>query len=120
MNNVTDSLVLSSLTKAALAELLAVEMGISGRAARDMVNRFFELILEQLRRGNKVKLSGFGNFEVRKKGARPGRNPRTGEGALIAPRQVVKFLSGPKLGQRMASLAPAPFIDSSARRPTSY
>lgn len=103
MNYLTDNLALSSLTKAALVEILAVEMGISGRESREMVNGFFELILEQLSLGKQVKLSGFGNFEVKKRGARPGRNPRTGEDALISSRQVVKFSSSPKLVQRMAA-----------------
>ncbi|PKO69503.1 MAG: integration host factor subunit alpha [Betaproteobacteria bacterium HGW-Betaproteobacteria-16] len=101
MNHLTDNLALSSLTKADLADLLGEKMGVSGRESDEMVNAFFELILEQLAQGEKVKLTGFGSFVVQKKSARMGRNPRTGLSAPISPRQVVKFSTGPTLRERM-------------------
>lgn len=101
MNHLTDNLAISSLTKAGLADLLAEKMGVNGRESGEMVNAFFELILGQLAQGKKVKLTGFGSFEVQKKSARMGRNPRTGLSAPISPRQVVKFSTGPTLRERM-------------------
>ena len=71
-----------TLTKADMAELLFDQVGLNKREAKDMVEAFFEEIRVALEAGDTVKLSGFGNFELRKKSERPGRNPKTGEAKL--------------------------------------
>lgn len=86
-----------TLTKAELAELLFERLGLNKRESKDMVEAFFELIHETLVNGGDVKLSGFGNFQIRRKAARPGRNPRTGETIPIRARQVVTFHASHKL-----------------------
>ena len=88
---------MSALTKAEMAELLADKMGLSRREAKDLVEVFFEQITQALIAGREVKLSGFGNFELKDKSARPGRNPKTGEEVDISARRVVTFKSGQKL-----------------------
>lgn len=87
----------TTLTKAELAELLFEQVGLNKREAKDMVETFFQEIRECLVRGEPVKLSGFGNFQLRDKPQRPGRNPRTGESIPIAARRVVTFHSSQKL-----------------------
>jgi integration host factor subunit alpha len=86
-----------ALTKAQLAELLFDQIGFNKRESKDMVDAFFELISAQLIKGEDVKLSGFGNFQIRTKSPRPGRNPRTGEPVSIKARSVVTFHASPKL-----------------------
>lgn len=86
-----------TLTKAELAELLFQHVGLNKREAKDIVDAFFDEIRETLARGDEVKLSGFGNFQVRDKPARPGRNPKTGEVIPIAARRVVTFHASQKL-----------------------
>lgn len=86
-----------TLTKAELAELLFERVGLNKREAKDIVDTFFEEIREALASGNEVKLSGFGNFQVRDKPPRPGRNPKTGEVIPIAARRVVTFHASQKL-----------------------
>lgn len=86
-----------TLTKAELAELLFQHVGLNKREAKDIVDAFFEEIRESLARGDEVKLSGFGNFQVRDKPPRPGRNPKTGEVIPIAARRVVTFHASQKL-----------------------
>ena len=88
---------MSALTKAEMAELLADKMELSRREAKDLVEVFFEQITQALISGREVKLSGFGNFELKDKSARPGRNPKTGEEVDISARRVVTFKSGQKL-----------------------
>ncbi len=100
-----DDLEIPVLTKSGLVELLIEQMGINGRESSEMVEGFFELIAGRLCRGEDVKLSGFGNFEVHRKRARPGRNPRTGEDVQISPRKVVRFAPGPKFKRRMLNPA---------------
>lgn len=92
-----DSLETSALTKAQLAELLFEQIGLNKREAKDMVDAFYALIVEHLIAGDDVKLSGFGNFQMRVKAPRPGRNPRTGELIPIAARRVVTFHASQKL-----------------------
>jgi len=75
-----------TLTKADLADLLFEQVGLNKREAKDMVEAFFEEIRASLESGDSVKLSGFGNFELRKKSERPGRNPKTGEEIPISAR----------------------------------
>ena len=101
MSNFVDSIESSSTGKADLVALLVDELCISGREARDLVDAFFDVILDRLSHGESVKLAGFGNFEVQHKRERLGRNPRTGESSPISPRQVVRFSPGPKLRRRI-------------------
>src|SRR6476660_793485 len=86
-----------TLTKAELADLLSEKVGLNKREAKDMVEAFFEEIRGALERGESVKLSGFGNFQLRDKPQRPGRNPKTGEEIPISARRVVTFHASQKL-----------------------
>ena len=86
-----------TLTKAELMELLFEKVGLNKREAKDMAESFFEEIRVQLERGESVKLSGFGNFQLRDKPPRPGRNPKTGEDIPITARRVVTFHPSQKL-----------------------
>lgn len=86
-----------TLTKAELAELLFEQLGLNKRESKDMVEGFFDLIHATLLAGEEVKLSGFGNFTIRRKAPRPGRNPRTGEPIPIEARHVVTFHASHKL-----------------------
>lgn len=88
---------MNALTKAALVNQLHTELGLERHAARTLVELFFEEIRQELEHGESVKLSGFGNFDVRAKSQRPGRNPKTGEAAAIEARRVVTFRPGEKL-----------------------
>ncbi len=88
---------LPTLTKAELAELLFEQVGLNKREAKDMVETFFDEIRNALERGEAVKLSGFGNFQLRDKPQRPGRNPKTGEEIPITARRVVTFHASQKL-----------------------
>jgi integration host factor subunit alpha len=86
-----------TLTKAELAELLFERLGLNKRESKDMVEAFFVLIHSTLVSGDDVKMSGFGNFNIRRKAPRPGRNPRTGEAIPIKARNVVTFHASHKL-----------------------
>ncbi|MFZ4551542.1 MAG: integration host factor subunit alpha [Aquabacterium sp.] len=86
-----------TLTKAELSEMLFERLGLNKRESKDMVEAFFELVHDSLISGSDVKLSGFGNFQIRQKASRPGRNPRTGEVIPINARQVVTFHASQKL-----------------------
>lgn len=88
---------LPTLTKAELAELLFEQVGLNKREAKEMVETFFDEIRQSLVRGEAVKLSGFGNFQLRDKPQRPGRNPKTGEEIPITARRVVTFHPSQKL-----------------------
>ena len=90
-----------TLTRANFAESLYEEVGIDRREAKAMVELFFEEIKDSLVQGKAVKISGFGNFELRDKTSRPGRNPKTGEEVPITARRVVTFHSGQKLKARV-------------------
>ena len=94
-----------TLTKAELADLLFERVGLNKREAKDMVEGFFEEIRLALERGEPVKLSGFGNFQLRDKPQRPGRNPKTGEEIPISARRVVTFRPGQKLKARVEAYA---------------
>jgi integration host factor subunit alpha len=96
---------MTALTKAELAEKLFEELGLNKREAKDMVDLFFDEIRESLRRNEQVKLSGFGNFDLRDKRQRPGRNPKTGEEIPISARRVVTFKPGQKLKVRVEAYA---------------
>ena len=91
------SLETPTLTKADLAELLFDRLGLNKRESKDMVEAFFEIVNGTLVQGQDVKLSGFGNFNIRRKAPRPGRNPRTGESIPIKARNVVTFHASHKL-----------------------
>ncbi len=93
----------STLTKAELTELLYEQVGLNKREAKEMVETFFEEICGALERGEAVKLSGFGNFQLRDKPQRPGRNPRTGEEIPITARRVVTFHASQKLKSMVES-----------------
>ena len=86
-----------TLTKADLADLLFEKVGLNKREAKDMVESFFEEVRMALENGDGVKLSGFGNFQLRDKPQRPGRNPKTGEERPITTRRVVTFHASQKL-----------------------
>ena len=88
---------MGALTKADLAEMLFEELGLNKREAKEIVEMFYSEICTALEGNDQVKLSGFGNFELRDKKSRPGRNPKTGEEIPISARRVVTFKSGQKL-----------------------
>ncbi|WNC67165.1 integration host factor subunit alpha [Thalassotalea nanhaiensis] len=90
-----------ALTKAEVSEHLYEELGLSKRDAKLLVEEFFEEIRGSLESGEQVKLSGFGNFDLRVKNERPGRNPKTGEDIPISARKVVTFRPGQKLKNRV-------------------
>lgn len=97
MDIALDSLETPTLTKAQLAEELFDNIGLNKREAKDMVDAFFNLVVQELVDGRDVKISGFGNFQLRAKSPRPGRNPRTGELISIDARRVVTFHASHKL-----------------------
>lgn len=94
-----------ALTKAEMAEDLFEELGLNKREAKELVDLFFEEVRMALARGEQVKLSGFGNFDLRSKSQRPGRNPKTGEEIPISARRVVTFRPGQKLKARVEAYA---------------
>lgn len=94
-----------ALTKADMAEQLFEELGLNKREAKELVEMFFEEIRNTLESGQQVKLSGFGNFDLRDKSQRPGRNPKTGEEIPITARRVVTFRPGQKLKARVEAYA---------------
>lgn len=101
MELAVDSLQTPALTKAQLSELLFEQIGLNKREAKDMVDAFFDLISDNLVQGKDVKISGFGNFQIRTKAPRPGRNPRTGETIPIEARRVVTFHASHKLKEQI-------------------
>ena len=101
------SLETPTLTKADLAELLFDRLGLNKRESKDMVEAFFEIVHNTLVEGQDVKLSGFGNFNIRRKAPRPGRNPRTGEAIPINARHVVTFHASHKLKSVVQGDTPA-------------
>ncbi len=96
-----------TMTKADLVEMLFNRMGINKRDAKDMVDAFFDEIRTALESGRTVKLSGFGNFQLRDKAQRPGRNPKTGEEIAITARRVVTFHASQKLKEAVAKTHPS-------------
>ena len=94
-----------ALTKAEMALVLYEEVGLNKREAKEFVDAFFETIRHTLEQGNPVKLSGFGNFDLRDKSERPGRNPKTGIEIPISARRVVTFRPGQKLRARVEGYA---------------
>jgi len=96
---------MAALTKADMADKLYEELGLNKREAKEIVEMFFEEIRSALETGRQVKLSGFGNFDLRDKNQRPGRNPKTGEEIPISARRVVTFHPGQKLKARVEAYA---------------
>jgi integration host factor subunit alpha len=92
-----ESLETPALTKAQLADLLFEQIGLNKRESKDMIDAFFDLISDSLVEGQDVRISGFGNFQIRTKAPRPGRNPRTGEAIPIEARRVATFHASHKL-----------------------
>ena len=101
-----DSLETSALTKAQLAEMLFEQIGLNKRESKDMVDAFFDVISAELVAGGEVKLSGFGNFQMRVKAPRPGRNPRTGESVAVEEKHVPFFKTGKLLRDRLNGKEP--------------
>lgn len=96
---------MTAVTKAELAAALHEELGLNKREAKELVELFFEEIRQSLEDGESVKLSGFGNFVLRDKSERPGRNPKTGEDIPVSARRVVTFRPGQKLRERVEAYA---------------
>ena len=90
-----------TITKDSLVEMVHNEIGLNKRDAKELIESFFEQIKKSLEEGNDIKLSGFGNFNLRDKAPRPGRNPKTGEEVTISSRRVVTFKSGLKLKSKL-------------------
>ncbi|MDP1603096.1 MAG: integration host factor subunit alpha [Legionella sp.] len=88
---------MNALSKAMIADMLLTELGLTKSDSKEMVEQFFETIRYSLERGQDVKLSGYGNFILRDKPQRPGRNPKTGEEIPVVARRVVTFKPGLKL-----------------------
>ncbi len=105
-----ESLETPALTKAHLAELLFEKIGLNKRESKDMIDAFYNLISDSLVDGKDVKISGFGNFQIRTKAPRPGRNPRTGEAIPIQARRVVTFHASHKLKDQIHG--PNPFVSA--------
>lgn len=97
MDITVESLETPALTKAHLADMLYEQIGLNKREAKDMIDAFFDLISKSLVEGYDVKITSFGNFQIRTKASRPGRNPRTGETIPIEARRVVTFHASHKL-----------------------
>ncbi len=96
---------MTALTKSEMAERLFEELGLNKREAKEIVELFFEEVRSCLEGNEQVKLSGFGNFDLRDKSQRPGRNPKTGEEIPISARRVVTFRPGQKLKARVEEYA---------------
>ena len=90
-----------ALTKAEISEALALSLEMNKRDAKEMVELLFEEIRQALEKGSSIKISGFGNFDLRDKNERPGRNPKTGQDIPISARRVVTFKPGQKLKVRV-------------------
>ena len=90
-----------TITKDSLVEMVHNEIGLNKREAKELIESFFEQIKKSLEEGNDIKLSGFGNFNLRDKAPRPGRNPKTGEEVTISSRREVTIKSGLKLKSKL-------------------
>ena len=93
------------LTKAVMVDSLFNDLGLSETDGRELVDLLIEELMASLAVGEQVKLSGFGNFELRDKNERPGRNPKTGESIPVSARRVVTFKAGNKLKARVETYA---------------
>ena len=97
-----------ALTKAEISDSLSDTLGMNKRDSKEMVEILFEEIRRALEEGDSVKISGFGNFELRDKCERPGRNPKTGQNIPISARRVVTFKPGQKLKARVENYRGVP------------
>jgi|TARA_B110000305_G_scaffold241757_1_gene317386 integration host factor subunit alpha len=97
---------LAALTKADLSEHLNDVVGLNKREAKELVDLLFDELRGSLIDGQPVRLSGFGNFELRDKSERPGRNPKTGEEVAVSARRVVTFRAGQKLRSQVERYHP--------------
>jgi len=93
-----------TLTKAEIAEDLQEKFRLTKSVAKEIVEQVFEEMRLSLEAGRSIKLSGLGNFDLRDKKARPGRNPKTGEPKVIAARRVVTFKAGQKLKAKIEKI----------------
>jgi integration host factor subunit alpha len=91
------------MTKADIVEELYERVGIPKQEATRLTELFFDLMKESLEKGEKVKITGFGNFVVRAKRARQGRNPQTGDEMIITPRKALTFKCSPLLKEALNS-----------------
>ncbi|CAM4087141.1 integration host factor subunit alpha [Psychrobacter arenosus] len=92
---------MKTLTKADLIEHLMQQMQLTRQEGRCLVENFFDELSKSLIEGSVIKLSGFGNFELKDKSSRPGRNPKTGEPVAVSARRVVTFKAGQKFRQKV-------------------
>ena len=92
-----------TVTKSDIVDHLHATLGLNKSESKELVETFFREIAHSLLNDEEVKLSGFGNFEIIKKKARPGRNPKTGEAVTVSARRVVTFRAGQKLRSKVAS-----------------
>ena len=93
----------NTVTKSDIFDHLNATLGLNKSESEELVECFFHEITQSLLNDEEVKLSGFGNFEIIKKKARPGRNPKTGEAVTVSARRVVTFRAGQKLRSKVAS-----------------
>ena len=107
---------MAALTKAEMAEALFEQLGLNKREARELVDLFFEEIRAALSSGEQVKLSGFGNFDLRDKNRRPGRNPKTGEEIPISARRRGHISSRPEIEGSRRGLCWNQAITATCRR----
>ena len=112
-----ESLETPALTKAQLADLLFEQIGLNKRESKDMIDAFFDLIAQSLVDGTDVKISSFGNFQIRTKAPRPGRNPRTGESIPIEARRAVTFHASHKLKELIQGDVSSKVDNCSEKRP---
>lgn len=105
-----ESLETPALTKAQLAEMLFEQIGLNKRESKDLIDAFFNLVSYSLVEGGDVKITGFGNFQIRAKAPRPGRNPRTGEAIPIQARRVVTFHASYKLKEQIQGWRLSPLL----------
>ncbi len=92
---------MTTLTKADMVDHLTFRLRMTRQDARKLVDTFFSEISQSLADGKEVKLSGFGNFELKDKKSRPGRNPKTGEVIPVKARRVVTFKAGQKFRRQI-------------------
>ncbi len=92
------------MTKADLVDAIFEKVGLSKKEAHDLVEVLFETMKQTFAEGESVKISGFGTFNVRKKSARRGRNPKTGEDLEITPRRVITFRVSNQLKEEIDKL----------------
>ena len=93
-----------TITKLDLVNHLNEKLGLNKVESKELVEAFFDEIKKSLIDNEEVKISGFGNFKILNKKERPGRNPKTGEPAIISARKVVTFKAGTKLRKKMSNI----------------